>query len=73
MSKIKVEIEVPNDKYDEYCEDGYDICPVCLEGNWGKYYCAIFGNDLEIDLNNGFCKRCDKCKKAEVKDESIQD
>lgn len=59
MTKIRVEIEVPNYKY---CDDGYIICPVCLESSWGKYYCAIFDNDLEIDLDNGFCKRCDKCK-----------
>ena len=70
MAKIKLEIEVPTDKY---CDDGYTICPVCLESSWGKYYCAIFDNDLEIDFNNGFCKRCDKCKQAEVKDEHSND
>lgn len=65
MAKIKVEIEVPSDKY---CDDGDTVCPVCLEGNWGKWYCAIFDNDLKIDLDNGCCIRCDECKQAEVKD-----
>lgn len=67
MPKIKVEIEVPSDKYCEY-ED--TVCPACLEGNWGKCYCAIFGNDLENDYNNYSCIRCDKCKEAEVKDDT---
>ena len=65
MPKIRVELEVIDSKY---CDDGYTVCPVCLESNWGEYYCAIFGNDLEIDLDNGFCIRCDKCKQAEVEE-----
>lgn len=67
MPKIRVEIEVPTGKYCDY-ED--TLCSVCMEGNWGKWYCAIFENDLKIDLDNGFCIRCDKCKQAEVLDEN---
>lgn len=66
MAKIRVEIEVPTNKYCD-CED--TVCPACLEGNWGKWYCAIFDDDLKIDLDSGNCKRCDKCKQSEVKDE----
>ena len=57
MPKIKVEIEVPSGKY---CGNEDTTCPMCLEGNWGMCYCAIFGNDLEIDYNNYSCIRCDK-------------
>lgn len=63
MAKIKVEFEVPDNKY---CDYEYNVCPVCLEYEWGKYYCAIFDNDLEIDLDNGYCIRCNKCKQSEV-------
>ena len=67
MPKIKVEIKVPDG---EYCEKADNTgCPLCLEGNWGKYYCALFGDDLEMDANNDYyCKRCEKCRQAEVKD-----
>lgn len=63
MPKIKVEIEVPDDKY---CENEDTTCPMCLEGNWGMCYCAIFDDNLEIDSDSGCCIRCDKCKQAEV-------
>ena len=63
MAKIKVEFEVPDNKY---CDYEYNVCPVCLEHEWGKYYCAIFDNDLEIDLDNGYCIRCNKCKQSEM-------
>ena len=64
MAKIKVEIEVPSG---EYCENEDTTCPMCLEGNWGMCYCALFRDDLETDANNSYyCKRCDKCKQAEV-------
>lgn len=67
MPKIKVEIEVPSG---EYCENDDTSCSMRLKGNWGKYYCALFGDDLEMDANNDYyCKRCNKCKQAEVKDE----
>ena len=66
MAKIKVEIKVPSG---EYCENEDTTCAMCLEGSWGMCYCAIFGDDLETDANNGYyCKRCNKCKQAEVKD-----
>lgn len=66
MAKIRVELEVPNDEYCDSIIKG--CCPMCQEGNWGKYYCSLFG-ELEVDANNGYyCKRCDKCKQAEVKE-----
>lgn len=66
MPKIKAEIEVLDG---EYCESADNVCPMCLEGNWERCYCALFGDDLETDANNGYyCKRCDKCKAAEIKD-----
>lgn len=33
MPKIKVEIEVPSDKY---CDTIDNVCPMLQEGNWGK-------------------------------------
>lgn len=66
MTKIKVEIEVPTGKY---CESEDNVCSMCLEGNWGKYYCCLFNVDLEMDEENShYCIRCDECKQAEVKD-----
>lgn len=65
MPKIKVEIEVPSDKY---CDNEDTFCLACCEDNWGKCYCEIFDEDLEIDSDSGYCIRCDKCKQAEVKD-----
>lgn len=65
MAKIKVEIEVPNDKY---CDSEDTLCPVCMEGYWNKWYCAIFDKDLEIDSDSSYCVRCKECKQAEVKD-----
>ena len=67
MPKIRVEIEVPSG---EYCDYEDTVCPACLEGNWCKCYCAIFGNDLEIDYNNYSCIRCDKCKQSEVQNDT---
>ena len=66
MAKIKAEIEVLNDKY---CDTEDDVCPMCQESHWGEWYCCLFGNELEIDLDNCCCIRCDKCKQAEVKDD----
>lgn len=63
MAKIKVEIEVPDG---EYCDNEDTSCPMCLEGNWGKHYCMLFGNDVEIDIDNDYYyKRCEQCKQAE--------
>ena len=62
--KIKVELEVPTDKY---CDTEDTLCPVCMEGYCNKWFCAIFDEDLEIDSDSGYCIRCDKCKQAEVK------
>lgn len=65
MPKIKVELEVPNGNY---CESAGNVCPMCLEGNWGKWYCCLFDVDLETDANNSYyCKRCDKCKQLKEK------
>lgn len=62
MSKIKVELEMVDSKY---C----GTCKLCMEDGWGVYYCALFDTDLEIDeANNCFCKRCEQCKQAEVKE-----
>ena len=64
MPKIRVEIKVPDSKY---CDNEDTTCPMCLEGNWGKYYCCLFGSDLEIDEENQwYCIRCEQCKQAEV-------
>ena len=66
MPKIKVEIEVPTDKY---CDTEDTVCPACCEDNWGRCYCAIFDDDLKVDSDNNYCIRCDKCKQAEVNDD----
>lgn len=64
MPKIKVEVEIPNSKH---CENDDAICPMCHEGDWGEYYCLLFGDELKIDDDNSYyCIRCDKCKQAEV-------
>ena len=39
MPKIKIELEVPSDKYCDY-ED--TLCPVCMEGNWGEMVLCDF-------------------------------
>lgn len=67
MPKIRAEIEVPDDKY---CDTIDNVCPMCLEGNWGGWYCCLFDVDLETDSGNGYypCIRCDKCKQAEVEE-----
>ena len=66
MPKIRVEIEVPDSKY---CDNEDTTCPMCLESNWDKCYCCLFGSDLEIDeKNHWYCIRCDKCKQAEVEE-----
>ena len=68
MAKIRVETEVPSDKY---CERVDNVCPMCFEHEWGDYRCVLFDNDLKIDDNNHCCIRCDECKQAEVNDEKI--
>lgn len=69
MAKIKVEIEVPTGKY---CESEDNVCPMCLEGDWGICYCCLFNVDLEMDKeHNHYCIRCDKCKQAEIQDDKI--
>ena len=65
MPKIKVELEVPNS---EYCDIDDTVCPMCLEGNWDKWYCCLFESDLKIDTDNGCCIRCDECKQSEVEE-----
>lgn len=66
MVKIRAEIEVPNG---EYCESADNVCPMCLPGNWGKYYCCLFGADLEAySENDYYCKRCEQCKQSEVEE-----
>lgn len=64
MTKIRAEIDVIDSNY---CENGDTTCPMCLVGDWGQCYCALFDNVLEIDEeNHRYCKRCEKCKQAEV-------
>lgn len=70
MPKIRAEIEVPTDKY---CDNEDTLCPVCMEGFSGIWYCAIFDDNLEIDSDSGYCIRCNKCKQAEVQDEHSND
>lgn len=65
MKKIKVEIKVPEG---DYCENANNVCPMCLEGNWAQCYCCLFDVDLEPD-DNYYCKRCEKCKQAEVEND----
>ena len=68
MPKIKVEIEVPDAEDCDDVDDAY--CPMCKRNIWGEYHCFLFGDELETDKENDYsCKRCDKCKQAEVKDE----
>ena len=71
MAKIRVETEVPDGEYCD-CNKVDPICPMCFEGEWGEYYCTLFGDELKLDEDNHhYCIRCDKCKQAEVKDEKI--
>ena len=64
MTKIRAEIDVIDSNY---CENEDTTCPMCLVGDWGQYYCALFDNALEMDEeNHHYCKRCEKCKQAEV-------
>ena len=68
MTKIRVEIEVPDGKY---CDSIDAVCPMCFDGEWGTFRCALFNGELEIDDNYPRIIRCDECKQAEVKDETI--
>ena len=69
MPKIKVEIEVPSDKY---CEREDIVCPMCFEREWGDFRCVLFDEELKLDEDNHhYCIRCDKCKQVEVEDETI--
>ena len=66
MPKIKVEIEVPNDKY---CKN----CIYCRRDEKG--YCYLFNKGLKVertDWNWGKIDilRCDECKQAEVQNET---
>lgn len=66
MAKIKAEIEVPDG---EYCDDG-DTCSLLQTGYFAQCRCLLYGDELEIDKDNWYCcKRCDKCKQAEVKEQ----
>lgn len=66
MTKIKVEIKVPSGNF---CDKLDEICPMCIENEWGECYCALFATELKIDKENNLCCiRCDKCKQAEVKE-----
>ena len=69
MPKIRVEIEVPSG---DYCENENITCSMCFERGFVECYCALFNVELESDnKNHYYCKRCEQCKQAEVKDESI--
>lgn len=72
MAKIKVEIEVPDG---EYC-DGDDTCSLLEKGCFGQYWCSFYGDELDIDRIDTWeyrCKRCDKCKQAEVQNAENKD
>ena len=65
MAKIRVEIEVPSGEYCDDADEGF--CPLFERNLWGECFCLLFGDELEIDKENDYsCKRCDKCKQAEV-------
>lgn len=67
MPKIKVEIEVPSDKY---CEREDIVCPMCIEHEWGDFRCVLFDDELKFDKDyHHYCIRCDKCRQAEVKEQ----
>lgn len=69
MAKIRVETEVPSDKY---CERVDNVCPMCFEHEWGDFRCVLFDEELELDEDyHHYCIRCEQCKQAEVKDETI--
>lgn len=63
MAKIKVEVP------EQYC-DNKRYCPMYYTDNYGISRCSAFDNcELEMDKENGYyCKRCDKCKQAEVEE-----
>ena len=68
MAKIRVEIEVPNGQYCDYGE----ICQLLENEQFGQSWCPLYCDNLEVDMDNGYyLKRCDKCKQAEVEDETI--
>lgn len=59
MAKISVEIEVPSD-----CRD-------CEHFDFNLEVCNLFNDDVFYDEDKDIYERCDKCKQAEVKDETI--
>ena len=62
MPKIKVELEVP----EEYCDEPYNTCPMCVDDGIAAY-CVAFNYALEEE--DFHCKRLKACKKAEVKED----
>lgn len=64
MPKIKVEIEVPTGKYCKNCE-------YCRYVSSDLAICDMFGYAVPLHAPDRYPERCDKCKQAEVKDESL--
>ena len=50
MPKIKVELEVP----EEYCDEPYNTCPMCVDDGVVTY-CVAFNSALEEE--DFHCKR----------------
>ena len=59
MTKIRVELEVPNGEY-------------CMTCKYGKYIasdfaiCTLFGGAIILSSADELPQRCEKCKQAEV-------
>lgn len=62
MTKIKVELEVP----DEYCDKAGNVCPMCVDDGVAAY-CVAFNYALEEE--DFHCKRLKTCKNAEVQND----
>ena len=58
MPKIKVELKVP----EEYCDEPYNTCPMCVDDGVATY-CVAFNSTLEEE--DFHCKRLKACKQAE--------
>lgn len=61
MPKIRVEIEVPDDKYCTRCEYFKYIA-------YDMGVCTLFGSAIPLPASNRRPERCKQCKQAEVEE-----
>lgn len=64
MTKIRVELEVPDGKYCTTCE-------YCKYIASDFAVCTLFDNAIILSDQDSLPKRCEKCKQSEVEDDTL--